>query len=646
MIIAQTPEIHQQIKALLDELEKQTAVETSPAPEPNAYSWKRYGFPVENRTSLFMEQVVANLYPSSWKTSGVLNSQGEYVVLGASVLVYQNETVHKELQRLNNPQYSFSTLSLTRNRRFEAILNSTLDLTAENQPLNEVLETLQRQYGFTLCWDEEIKSRAETGELGKVTLSVNHIPLRSALTLLTRQANLVCAPMDDYKLWIGTPDSATRVLRTYQTPEFTLLHDRPCISGGVEDNPQERRLREKAINAFIIRFTPREIWTNQTDKNAAFACAFIDYFSPFPEENDFANSRGNITLLVNQNPYGHQQILQTLHDVASADTAKPWTLTRFRRCRALNEPVDFSLEGKSPVEVSQLISRRFKTNILIDSRCQDAINSLPFDFSGKGLPLSCSLNRWAEKHNLVWGEADDVVFITQPKFAACILVNQYFPPKKKVDDRIKMMDDMYGMDYTDDMDDCEEDDLHELMETMDGEAVSGGAFNAQDEAASRDASSESQTLNLDADALTKIIQNGVKNLPAPLTQKELNQFAHALEEKIEKIVNGEKQRAETMRINLQRRKDSLKILTEFKNVAPRLFPSPLWNSKDAPADIERIDDSMFIRQTSSGYHQILDYFSRDSGWKASDLGIPAPNSDTFLFLPDTDISENNRMFSL
>ena len=109
----------------------------------------------------------------------------------------------------------------------DQLLKTPLDFT--EQPLNEIIETLQEEYDIPIVFDNAALDEVAISPETELTINFRHITLRSALKLMLRQPGLedLTFVVDDEVLMITTIDraNATLTICMYRVDDLNLFGD-------------------------------------------------------------------------------------------------------------------------------------------------------------------------------------------------------------------------------------------------------------------------------------------------------------------------------------------------------------------------------------------------------------------------------------
>lgn len=125
--------------------------------------------------------------------------------------------------------------------RIEEILNETLKapLQYEDQPLNEVINTLQEEYDIPIIFDNAALDGVAISPDTEISINLRHLSLRSALNLILRQPGLedLTYLVTEEVLLITTEEKANEnlVVQVYRVDD--LVNNYSQEPGGNQKNP-------------------------------------------------------------------------------------------------------------------------------------------------------------------------------------------------------------------------------------------------------------------------------------------------------------------------------------------------------------------------------------------------------------------------
>lgn len=125
--------------------------------------------------------------------------------------------------------------------KIEAVLNELLKspLQYEDQPLNEVINTLQDEYDIPIIFDNVALDEVAISPDTEVTINLRNISLRSALNLILKQPGLedLTYVVSEEVLLITTHEraNATLVVQVYRVED--LVNNYSQVPGGNQKNP-------------------------------------------------------------------------------------------------------------------------------------------------------------------------------------------------------------------------------------------------------------------------------------------------------------------------------------------------------------------------------------------------------------------------
>ncbi len=278
-------------------------------------------------------------------------------------------------------------------------------------PLADVVAFLRQAARLPIVIDARSLDDVGLGTDTPVTISLQEIPLRSALRIMLRELDLTFVVRDEVVL-ITTPESAENRLQTLVYPVAELAED-----------TSEPLLADQASERFELL---QDIVTHLIAPDAWSEVGGAGVIAPYDDAN---------VVVISQTEEVHEQIGALLAALAAARQADPKAHpddaaflvssgadaeARARVESALSAAADLEFVDVPLQEVTDFISDQYRIPVLIHGRALDDIgvgSDTPVTVSLSGITLRSALRLMLDQLDLTFLVRDGVLLITTPEEA-------------------------------------------------------------------------------------------------------------------------------------------------------------------------------------------------------------------------------------